>query len=608
MNSEFLVKVGPVAPRIGLRAPAESWAPFAEHMPPSQATWSFDGAPLAGFGSRSVDGLPGLASWSWNAGALTLAQTGLVPAEAGAWMQDPVTPAGGAGNGALSGATSQDLPRPDAVDDYTGLLTGSHWSGIEVAGKSTIVTYSFPTTAPGYVAGITDPGLTPGALASWQAFSAGEAASARTALATWGGACGLIFIEVAPGQGDINFQKLDFSGTWYDGAGGIAYRPFGDWSGASYPYFTGDLDGSGDVFMNSDIAVSYGTLLHEVGHAIGLKHPTEAWTQWAANPPVEHAVWSADNPLLTVMSPDSTLTSLAAFDLQAVQHIYGTQAQDGSQVATWSWNAGTQTLTQNGFATADAIRGSSVIDVINGAAGDDRLYGLAGNDKLSGSAGNDVLDGGAGTDKLIGGTGDDVYFVDVTADKVTEAADAGWDTVYAVTSRTLSANVEVLAFLGTAAVTGTGNDLDNEIYAGGGASKLNGKAGNDYLLGGAAKDTINGGVGGDYMFGQGAADQFVFADTSEFGIATWDAIADFSHAQGDRINLRAIDPNASTAGDQAFSFVGSAAFTVDSRFQVRYETSGGNATVQIDANRDGVADYHVILYGVTSLVASDFML
>ena len=34
---------------------------------------------------------------------------------------------------------------------------------------------------------------------------------------------------------------------------------------------------------------------------------------------------------------------------------------------------------------------------------------------------DDVLDGGAGTDKLIGGTGDDVYFVDVTADKVTEA-------------------------------------------------------------------------------------------------------------------------------------------------------------------------------------------
>ena len=65
---------------------------------------------------------------------------------------------------------------------------------------------------------------------------------------------------MAPGQGDINFQKMDFSGTGYDRAGGIAYRPFGAWDGSSYPSFTGDLDSSGDVFMNSDIPVTYGHL------------------------------------------------------------------------------------------------------------------------------------------------------------------------------------------------------------------------------------------------------------------------------------------------------------------------------------------------------------
>ena len=544
------------------------------------------------FDIRAVDDPHVIAPWSWSAGAQTLAPIGFVAAEANQVI-------GG------TGGAAQPL---GVTTDYTALLTGSHWSGIEVAGKSTIVTFSFPTAAPGYVAGITDPGLNPAALASWQAFSAGEAADARAALAAWGNACGLIFIEVAAGKGDINFQKLDFSGTAYDGAGGIAYRPFGDWSGASYPYFTGDLDGSGDVFMNSDIVLSYGTLLHEIGHAIGQKHPTEAWTQFAANPPVEHAVWAADNPLLTVMSPASTLTAPAAFDIQAVETIYGTQAQDGSQVASWSWNAGTQTLTQTGFATADAIRGSSVKDVINGADGDDRLYGLADDDKLSGGAGNDILDGGAGTDKLTGGTGDDVYYTDITADKVTEAVAAGRDTVVAISSRTLSANVEVLAFLGAAAVTGTGNDLGNEIYAGSGVSKLNGKAGDDYIVGGVAKDTINGGVGGDYVFGEGGADRFVFADVTEFGNATWDAIGDFSHAQKDRIDLRTIDPDAVTAGDQAFSFVGTAAFTVDTRFQVRYDSTGGDTTLQIDANRDGVADYNVILYGVASLVASDFLL
>ena len=492
-------------------------------------------------------------------------------------------------------------------DDYTGLLTGSHWSGIEVTAKSTFVTYSFPTTAPGYVAGITDPNLTPPALASWQAFSAGEAADARAALAVWGDACGLIFIEVAPGNGDINFQKLDFSGTGYDGAGGIAYRPFGDWSGASYPYFSGDLDGSGDVFMNSDIAVNYGTLLHEIGHAIGLKHPTEAWTQYAASPPVVHNVWSVDNPALTVMSPDSTLLALAAFDIQAVEYIYGTQAQDGTQVASWSWNAGTQTLTQTGFATADAIRGSSVRDVINGGGGNDMLFGLADADRLSGGNGNDSLFGGTGTDTMIGGAGDDVYYVTETTDRVTEGLNAGDDSIWSTVNKTLNANVERLYLLGTAAV-GTGNDLDNEIYSSGVASTLNGKGGDDYIVGGALKDKITGGTGADYVFGNAGADTFVFASPADFGTTTWDAVGDFSHAQRDRIDLRAIDPDAVAAGDQAFSFVGLAAFTVDARFQVRYEVAFGNATVQIDTNHDTIADFSLILYGVASLVAGDFLL
>ena len=91
--------------------------------------------------------------------------------------------------------------------------------------------------------------------------------------------------------------------------------------------------------------------------------------------------------------------------------------------------------------------------------------------------------------------------------------------------------------MGAAAVTGTGNDLGNEIYAGAGVSKLNGMAGDDYIVGGVAKDTINGGVGGDYVFGGGGADRFVFADVTEFGNATWDAIGDFSHTQKDRIDL-----------------------------------------------------------------------
>ena len=108
------------------------------------------------------------------------------------------------------------------VTDYTALLSGDYWNGIEVTGKPAIVTYSFPTTAEGYLASVA--GFTPATVASFQAFNSAEQAEARTALGEWAAASGLVFVEVAPGQGDINFQLADFnttSGPSYAGAGGI---------------------------------------------------------------------------------------------------------------------------------------------------------------------------------------------------------------------------------------------------------------------------------------------------------------------------------------------------------------------------------------------------
>ncbi len=495
-------------------------------------------------------------------------------------------------------------------NDYSGLLSGSYWSGIEVTAKPTIVTYSFPTSAPGYEAAIDDPNLTPTALASFTALNAAEQQMARDALAEWGNASGLIFIEVAQGQGDINFQKLDFSGTGYDGAGGIGYRPFGGWDFSTYPYFNSDLDAAGDIFMNSDVPVVFGTLLHEIGHALGLKHPTEVWTQYAASPPVVHNVWTVDDPNLTIMSQLSGGTGhLTAIDIQAIQSIYGTNAQDGTQVASWSWNAAAQTLTQTGFATADAIRGSSVKDVINGMNGDDRLYGLNGNDTLNGGAGNDSLDGGPGNDRLTGGTGDDVYVISAKGDKVIEAVNEGYDREISTVSTTLTANVEELDLYGSGKLTGTGNGGNNVIYGGSGANTLKGLAGDDYIVGGGAKDAITGGAGADVMWGQGAADQFLFTSLADFApAATPDTIGDFSHAQGDKISLKSIDPDAVTAGDQAFSFVGSAAFTTDARFQVRATIQGTNTLIEIDTNHDTVTDHTILLYGAITLVATDFIL
>jgi len=168
------------------------------------------------------------------------------------------------------------------VTDYTALLSGDYWNGSDttgqpgvVVGQPVIVTYSFPTSAPGYDTSAPPPGLTAATAATFQAFNAAEQIQARNALAKWAAASGIVFIEVAPGKGDINFQKVDLTGTSFAGKGGVAYYPFGDHSSFSDPYYSGDLTASGDVFMNTQMAINDGTLLHEIGHALGLKHPTE---------------------------------------------------------------------------------------------------------------------------------------------------------------------------------------------------------------------------------------------------------------------------------------------------------------------------------------------
>jgi trimeric autotransporter adhesin len=109
---------------------------------------------------------------------------------------------------------------------------------------------------------------------------------------------------------------------------------------------------------------------------------------------------------------------------------------------------------------------------------------------LTGNAGNNRLDGGVGIDTMTGGAGNDTYVVDNLADVVTEAAGAGTDTVEASVSITaLAAEVENLVLLGTGALNGTGNTLNNVLTGNDGANVLNGGAGNDTMVGGAGDDS-----------------------------------------------------------------------------------------------------------------------
>lgn len=132
-----------------------------------------------------------------------------------------------------------------------------------------------------------------------------------------------------------------------------------------------------------------------------------------------------------------------------------------------------------------------------GNALNNTLTGNAAANVLSGGAGNDTLDGGAGSDTLVGGSGNDIYVVDALSDVVTELTGEGTDTVRTGISYTLGSNVENLTLTGTAAVNGTGNDLNNTITGNSAANVLTGGIGNDTLNGGAGNDTLIGGVGND---------------------------------------------------------------------------------------------------------------
>jgi serralysin len=116
-------------------------------------------------------------------------------------------------------------------------------------------------------------------------------------------------------------------------------------------------------------------------------------------------------------------------------------------------------------------------------------------------------------------------------------------------------------------------------------------------------DALVGGGGADMMYGGPDADWFFFESAAETSDGTWhDYLVDFSSAEGDVIHLSAIDANTLIAGNQAFSYIGAAAFT-----GVAGQLNYVGGFVQGDINGDRVADLRIEV-NVFSLSASDFVL
>jgi serralysin len=139
---------------------------------------------------------------------------------------------------------------------------------------------------------------------------------------------------------------------------------------------------------------------------------------------------------------------------------------------------------------------------------------------------------------------------------------------------------------------------------------LRGGGGNDRLNGGLGFDKLVGGFGRDAMTGGANRDVFDFNIAGETGktLFTRDVIQDFSHVQGDDIDLSTIDAKSGVAGNQKFAFIGQGAFT-GAKGQLHYRFEGPAKTiVEGDINGDKKADFQIELTGHKLLFGGDFIL
>ena len=232
-----------------------------------------------------------------------------------------------------------------------------------------------------------------------------------------------------------------------------------------------------------------------------------------------------------------------------------------------------------GSAFSDTMVGDDGRNVFRGEDGYDSIRGQAGNDLLYGGNGNDSLNGGAGDDELRGGAGSD----------------------YAVFYDDLPVVADLASGTATGASSGTDRLFDIE--------NLVGTVFDDVLRGNSGANMLQGYWGGDVLEGRGGADRFSYIATQESTPAAPDLILDFGRGKGDKIDLGYVDANEQVWGDQAFQFIGNAAFTGVGG-QLRWFQQNGDTIVEANTTdvTDAGAEMRIDLYGLVSLQATDFIL
>lgn len=164
---------------------------------------------------------------------------------------------------------------------------------------------------------------------------------------------------------------------------------------------------------------------------------------------------------------------------------------------------------------------------------------------------------------------------------------------------TTGADNLVASHYGDTLLGGRGGDT---LVGGNGADSIDGSLDNDVLTGGRGNDTLVGGAGADTMTGGTGPDLFILLGPHARSGIGRDVITDFNGAEGDTIDLSAIDANDGLDGDQSFMFIGAAAFT--DLGQLRY----ANGLLQGNFTGNARADIEIALTGTPDIAAGWILL